>query len=272
MKSVKILNKKIIYILLLIVITPILFNILEAKIISNYGYQKSQNIQKIYLTIDMCPSRSKDYDKDLFDAIVMLSKRYQKPINVAIAVSGYWILEHKEALEEIKQLEKEGYMAITWVNHGYQHHYDEHAKLQDNFMLHNEKYAIYDIIKNHSVMIEYGLTPSNFFRFPGLISDEYLNNLLTKIDLIPLGASTWLAKSRGKFSGGDIILLHGNTNERLGAKLFIKNVKNNAFDNFEFASISDFTLMADTNENVNINSNINSNVNFSSPANLNNLK
>ena len=215
----------------------------QAEIFINYGETKSKNTKKIYLTIDMCPSNKSGYDKELFNSIIFLSKKYKTTIPVAIAVSGYWILNHINELKEIKQLEKDGYILITWVNHSYKHYYNQNKGIADNFMLYNEIIeAKKDIKKNYDLMIENNLVPSNFFRFPALVSDNYLNSVVEEMGLIPLGAESWLAKTNGKFQGGDIILVHGNLNEKLGVNLFIKNVKNNTFDNFEFASILDFEI------------------------------
>jgi hypothetical protein len=53
--------------------------------------------------------------------------------------------------------------------------------------------------------------------------------LLEKIEhygLIPVGSDAWLAKGQ-KANNGSIVLIHGNGNEEIGVRDFIKLLKNN---------------------------------------------
>ncbi len=70
-------------------------------------------------------------------------------------------------------------------------------------------------------MIEKGITPSLFFRFPGLVSAEALFLAVTGFGLIPLGSDAWLAKNQWP-RPGSIVLVHANGNEPLGVRRFIR--------------------------------------------------
>lgn len=229
-----------IILLIFTIISPV---ILFAKLPYNYNYGITDNkksISTIYITVDLCPSSKSDYSKELFKEFIKLSKSRSQTIPIGVSVSGLWILSHQEALKEIQKIEKDGFIKITWINHGYTHYYNPNLEYGDNFLLHNQSEAEKDIKKNNDLMVKYKLTPSNFIRFPGLISNKYLENLFEKNGYKILGASAWLAKTNGKFKGGDIILVHGNKNEEYGVKLFINNVKNGNFNNYKFGSLEDF--------------------------------
>ena len=212
------------------------FNILSADNFYNQGLVRSDNLDAVYITIDMCPS-SLGINVSLFESIIKLSKQKKQTIPIAIAISGKWINKYPQHLQYLKQLEKDKIIKITWINHGYHHYYNPNLLDQKNFMLHNKSKAEDDILKNQKLMEANDIIPSRFFRFPGLISDDDLLDLLNKHNLIPVGASAWLAKNNGKIKGGDIILIHGNGNEALGVNYFIKLVNSNEFNKYKISPI-----------------------------------
>lgn len=64
-------------------------------------------------------------------------------------------------------------------------------------------------------LIEKGVTPSIFFRFPGLIADEGLMRALReRYFLIPFPPMRGSQNQR--LENGSLILIHGNKNEPLG--------------------------------------------------------
>jgi hypothetical protein len=73
-------------------------------------------------------------------------------------------------------------------------------------------------------MIDNGLLPSAFFRFPGLVSDPKLVRRVISYGLIPVGSDAWLAKNQAP-SPGSIVLVHGNGNEPIGIERFLALVK-----------------------------------------------
>ncbi len=65
------------------------------------------------------------------------------------------------------------------------------------------------------LLLQRGLIPSVFFRYPGLVANETLLLKLNKLSIIPLGSDAWLAKKEIP-KAGSIILVHGNSNEHEG--------------------------------------------------------
>lgn len=170
----------------------------------------------IYLTMDLCPSRKRDYEREF---ITRLSEQSQAKIPLAIAVSSEWITHHEEAFEALKSHPK---LSITWVNHSHTHFYDATLKTRENFMLHSSTNVEKEILGLEQTLIEHGVTPSIFFRFPGLQANETLMKALKeRFFLIPLSADAWVAKSE-PIKEGSFILVHGNKNEPLGIEMLEK--------------------------------------------------
>jgi hypothetical protein len=74
-------------------------------------------------------------------------------------------------------------------------------------------------------MLQNGLRPSTFFRFPGLVSDQQVVDSVLNYGIIPIGSDAWLAKGQKAYSGS-IVLIHGNGNEPMGVKDFIRLLQN----------------------------------------------
>ena len=97
-------------------------------------------------------------------------------------------------------------------------------------MLHNVKNFNNEIFEVEKMLLLNNQLPSIFFRFPGLVSNgQLIDSLIYNYSLIPLGASNWLAKSNKDIKEGQIILVHGNSNEHKGIILFNKYLLNNKF-------------------------------------------
>ncbi len=184
--------------------------------LQNEGIREGEGSYKgVFLTADMCPSR-RPFDKDLFTSTMDLPG-LKEPANIALAVSGLWIERHREEFNWIRDLEKSGKLNITWINHTYSHPYDRGKPLEENFLLARGVDFEKEVLYNEVVMLENGITPSPFFRFPGLVSDKRLMARLRELSLIPVGANAWLAKGEVPVNGS-IILVHGNGNEPQGIK------------------------------------------------------
>ncbi len=78
-----------------------------------------------------------------------------------------------------------------------------------------------EILETERLMLMYGLTPSVFFRFPGLISDASLMQRLRERHLVALGADSWIALGP-RPRAGSIMLVHPNGNEPVGLKIFAR--------------------------------------------------
>ena len=166
-----------------------------------------------YLTVDLCPS-SHQFDKALFELI------REKKWPTAIAVSGLWILRHETDWQWlVKNLAD---APITWVNHSRNHPVYPDVPLEKNYLLSEGRDIKREILSNEILMIQRGLTPSIFFRFPGLIADDRALGITQELGLIPLGSNAWLSKGETP-RRGSILLLHGNGNDPKGMTIFLNS-------------------------------------------------
>lgn len=186
-----------------------------------HGFPKEKGIT---LTIDLCPSH-KPLDRIIFTSLINEFQRTEKPVPVAISITGRWMLTHNSDLKWLKELVHSGDIAITWVNHSYNHRVSAKAPLKTNFLLEPGTDLNFEILGTEIAMIQQGLLPSVFFRFPGLVSDQQVVTKLLSYGIIPVGSDAWLAKGQAANSGS-IVLIHGNGNEPLGVKDFIQLLKN----------------------------------------------
>jgi len=177
----------------------------------------------VSLTVDLCPSR-KPLDRRLFEALVREFGREEKPVPVAVAVTGIWMEQHEADLAYIKKLEKAGHIRVTWINHSYHHRWDRSLPLEHNFLLEKGTDVAAEVLRTEAAMIERGLTPSIFFRFPGLVSDRELALVVESFGLVPVGTDAWLAKNQWP-KEGSIVLVHANGNEPIGVSRFLELVR-----------------------------------------------
>ena len=174
----------------------------------------------VVLTIDLCPAL-RPLDRALFEAILANFEPEEKPVPLGIAITGLWMLEHPNDLSWLRQLERDGEIKVTWINHSYNHRYSRQAPLSSNFLLEKATDLNGEILRTEAAMIANGLRPSVFFRFPGLVSDPELVRRVVSYGLIPVGSDAWLAKGQAP-SAGSIVLVHGNGNEPIGIEKFLK--------------------------------------------------
>lgn len=181
------------------------------------------NENGITLTIDLCPSH-RPLDRVIFHDVFEAFKTIEKTSPLAISLSGKWMLKHQTDLDWLKQLALEKELDITWINHSYNHEVNT-LPLAENFLLASGTNLDIEVLKNEKSMLKNGLTPSIFFRFPGLVSDQSIVGKIESYGLIPVGSDAWLAKGQQPV-GGSIVLIHGNGNEELGVQDFIRLLKN----------------------------------------------
>ena len=182
-----------------------------------HGYPKEKGVT---LTIDLCPSY-KPLDRIIFTSLITEFQKTEKPIPIAISITGRFMLTHSEDLFWLKRLIDSCEISVTWINHTYNHHFNPKTPLKDNFLLEPNTDLNFEILGTEIALISQGLLSSVFFRFPGLVSDHAVVDSVTKYGLIPIGSDAWLAKGQ-PIHVGSIILIHGNGNEPVGIKDFIK--------------------------------------------------
>jgi hypothetical protein len=195
------------------------FSLQDAGII--HGFPKEKGIT---LTIDLCPSH-KRLDRIIFTSLVTEFKKIETPVPLALSITGRFMLTHSDDINWLKELVKADDLKITWINHTYNHHYDPKVPLQDNFLLAPGTDLDFEILGTEIALLQNGLMPSVFFRFPGLVSDNKIVTKITDFGLIPIGSDAWLAKGQ-QAQQGSIVLIHGNGNEPIGVNDFITLLKN----------------------------------------------
>jgi len=194
---------------------------------SNYGALQNAGLTHfaavaagVTLTVDLCPSQ-KPMDRPLFTELIREFGKEEKPVPIAIAVTGVWMKAHEPDLQWLRVLEKGGDVAITWINHSYNHRWDRKLPLKENFLLEKGTDLAAEILRTEAAMIERGMVPSVFFRFPGLVSDRNHVMAVLSYGLIPVGSDAWLAKKQWP-KEGSIVLVHANGNEPIGIRRFLQ--------------------------------------------------
>ena len=182
---------------------------------ATHAYTQNQNA--IYLTMDLCPSSKKGYESDFIEKLTQQNGKTP----IAISLSSAWKNHHEK---EFLALVNNPLLQITWVNHTQTHFYDPKLPIRENFMLHVNTDVQGEILGVEKELLNEGITPSVFFRFPGLIADEKLmRELRETYFLIPLGANAWIAKNE-PIKTGSFILIHGNKNEPQGIEMLEKKL------------------------------------------------
>jgi len=174
----------------------------------------------ISLTADLCPSH-RPLDKRIFTDIFTEFKKVERPVPIALSITGIWMRQHPQDLAWLKQMQANREIYITWINHSFNHRVSPKAPLKENFLLEPGTDISYEVLETEQALLRNGLLPSVFFRFPGLVSDQQLVYQITNFGLIPVGTDAWLAKGQQP-QNGSIVLIHGNGNEPVGVNDFIK--------------------------------------------------
>jgi hypothetical protein len=167
-----------------------------------------------FISGDLCPSR-KPLDRSFLELLAKTEPR----IPVALAISGLWITRHATDFRWLQEQARNGALDITWVNHSYHHPYVPGRPRETNFLLTPGIDIEAEILDTEKLLVANGETPSVFFRFPGLVSDEALLQVVRKYHLVVLGADGWLAFGP-PLRPGVILLVHPNGNEPQGLARF----------------------------------------------------
>lgn len=178
----------------------------------NHGLKHAMGSLPGYiLSVDMCPSR-RPMEKAMFEALAELR---DAPTQVAICMTGMWLLTHEEDMRWLQAEAARGALQITWVNHTFSHVYFPELPVENNFLMRPEMHVEQELLETERLLLERDALPSVFVRFPGLVADTALIAKARHLGLIPLGADAWLAHDEMP-TAGSIVLVHGNGNEPLG--------------------------------------------------------
>jgi len=191
--------------------------------LQNDGIRHStRGLEGVYLTVDLCPSTRKGFNEEIFTSLMDYSKGTTVPVGVSI--SGYWISNHPQEFNWLREQDLSGKLRVTWVNHTRTHPYNHNLPINKNFLLEPQANIRSEILGLEVQLLSVGITPSVFFRFPGLVSNEKLIGVLKSYSLISVGSDAWLAKGEVP-THGNIILIHGNENEPVGVVDFMRWIK-----------------------------------------------
>lgn len=210
---------------------------------ADFGFdQFNSGCRKVVMSSDLCPSSpGKMFQRAFILRLADLPGASLTP--VALSVSGKWMRDHKSDVDWLKAQK----VSVSYVNHSDLHIYHTGVVYEKNFMTTESVPAFRDEVINAEItMLENGLRPSVFFRFPGLMSTRPEVEELRELGLIPLGTTAWLAldgemstteyKNYGviddqKPALGRVILTHSNGNELQGiakAISFLNELKDNS--------------------------------------------
>jgi hypothetical protein len=160
------------------------------------------------LTADLCASH-RPLDRDFFSGLLATLGPTHKPLAIAIAASGLWLAEHGEDVRWLNDLHKKNELAITWINHSHSHRLARDLPVAENFLLEKGTKLDYEVLQSEITMINHGITPSVFFRFPGRVSDTTLFGSISNLGLIPVGSDGWLAENQWPAHNGIVLLSAG---------------------------------------------------------------
>jgi hypothetical protein len=191
----------------------------NAGIFQNAGLRRFPETQQgIDLTVDLCPSR-KPLDRGLFTMLVKEIGCVEKPVPVAIAVSGRWLRSHGQDFDWLQALADSGDLSLLWINHSYHHYSSDSLPLKMNFLLEKGTDLDAEVLSTEVALLRRGAVPSVFFRFPGLVSEKTVFTKVTGFGLIPVGSDAWLSKGQ-RPCNGSIVLVHANGNDPGGVRAF----------------------------------------------------
>jgi hypothetical protein len=187
----------------------------EPGVTMNAGLSHGQG-DGSFITGDLCPSL-RPLDRAFLEKLEALGPRTP----VALSISGLWLMHHWADFEWLRRQARAGALEIAWVDHSYHHPYVPGRPPGDNYLLTPGVDMQAEILETERLLIANGETPSAFFRFPDLVSDEALTEIVRRDHLVTLGADGWLVFAP-PLRPGAILLVHANGNEPEGLRLFSK--------------------------------------------------
>jgi len=181
---------------------------------------KGKDLKGVVLTVDLCPSHRR-WDRDLFEALREI--KADRPLPVAVCVSGAWVRHHEREFEQLCAWHRQGELDLTFVNHSDTHPVGAHGNFMNSGGVDFES----EILNAEVTLLARGIVPSPFFRFPGLAHSAARLKALEKYGLIPVDADYWPGRDHTMTDHlpQGILLMHGNGNERAGVRWFLEMVR-----------------------------------------------
>ena len=209
----------------------------------NHGL-RSDLPRTLSMTVDLCWSL-RPYERDFFRFVPRVAK-LNGDASITLFVTGRWLEQHPDEMERLIDLSREPGVNVTWGLHSWVH------PKQRPFMNDYPPQAVRDDnLRVEAELLRWGIVPSIFYRFPGLVHDEPRLRAILDLDLISVDCDSWVASMRrGRPphhllpSDGSILLIHGNGNEAVGIpRLYEWMIEN---PGWKWGSLNRFIAAADT--------------------------
>ena len=196
--------------------------------------------RNVCLTIDLCWSLRR-YEDALFTSLNQLASKASSPIHPVLFVSGRWLEQHPLEMHNLIRLSHEPRMSVLWGLHSW-----DHPKSKGFMNDYPPEKLRSDTLRLERALLEWGIVPTVYYRFPGLIHDSIRLREILDLDLLPIDCDSWLAlveqRNAAPFClspvGGSILLVHGNGNEPAGISALGRWLE--AHREWEFGPLSQF--------------------------------
>jgi hypothetical protein len=177
---------------------------------------RDQLPQTVAITVDLCWS-IRPYERDFFRFVSRFAAEHGEAW-ITLFVTGRWLEQHPEEMEKLIALSREPGVGVTWALHSW-----VHPKRQPFMISYSPAEVQEDNLRTEAELLRWGIVPSIFYRFPGLIHDEERLRAILELDLVSVNCDSWVASMRLRRpphhfwpSDGSILLIHGNGNEPVG--------------------------------------------------------
>lgn len=170
----------------------------------------------VSLTVDLCWSLRR-FEGDFFRSLPQLARQREQDVHAAVFVSGRWLQQHPTEMEALIDLDQQPGVQLTWGLHSWAH--PKAAGFLNDF---SPEQLREDTFQLERSLLQWGIVPTVYYRFPGLIHDRTRLEEVLRLDLFPVDCESWIALLGSSHpyahpvTDGSIILVHGNGNEPKG--------------------------------------------------------
>jgi len=168
------------------------------------------------VTVDLCWS-THPFEKDF---LMNLPAKQSGSVSTTLFVCGRWVEQHPTEMEALLDLEPKG-ANLIWGLHSWVH------PISGGFMNGLSAAAVQeDTLRVERELLEWGVVPTVYYRFPGLVHDTERLSAILDLGLLPIDCDAWVAVQGTDhpyghaIQDGSIVLVHGNGNEPQGIARF----------------------------------------------------